>query len=119
MLSKRRTLLVCALALAAIQHQATAANYATCILDKMPGAQNYAVAVAVTKLCQEKFPGGFGSVEKGSGRGLFSFNSGAECTAKKASDVRDNNAASLIYRACVLLYDKPSPFDDLSARPSN
>ena len=101
---------------------AWAANYATCILSKMPGAQNDVVANAVYKICKSENPGGLPSVEQGSGRGLFGYNSGAECTIKKAGETRSGQAASMIAVACRKLYDKPNFFDQFdpsTARPVN
>ena len=56
---------------------AFAANYATCILDKMPGSQNDVAASAVARVCSSEFPGGNQAVAQGSGRGMFGFKSGA------------------------------------------
>jgi len=100
---------------------ANAGNFATCILDKTPGVQNDAAAYATNKVCMEKYPGGMASVEKGSGRGFLSFDSGAECAAKKAAGTPSLIGGRLIYNACIALYDKPEPwleykggvFDDL------
>lgn len=98
------------LALAAAQ--AHAANYATCLLDKLPGTQNDVAAQANMQVCLDKHPGGIETVPPGKGRGLFGFSSGAECTAKKASETRSNRAAVLIGVACRQLYDEPNPFSD-------
>lgn len=98
------------LALAATQ--AHAANYATCLLDKLPGTQNDVAAQASMQVCLDKHPGGIEVIPQGKGRGLFGFNSGAECTAKNAGETRSNRAAVLIGVACRRLYDKPNPFDD-------
>jgi len=96
---------------------AQAGDHATCILDKMPGMQNDAAAYAVSTLCLQKNPGGFSVIEQGSGRGLFSYDSGAECAAKKAAGTPSLIGGRLIYVACNKLYDKPKPqvgmFDDL------
>ena len=86
--------------------QAHAGNFATCILDKMPGTQNDVAAVAVYQICNSKHPGGIQVVEQGSGRGIFSYDSGAECTAKKAAETRSNRAAHMIGAACKKLYDE-------------
>lgn len=91
---------------------AFAANYATCLLDKLPGTQNDVAAGATMQVCTGKYPGGIQAVAQGSGRGMFSFESGAECTAKKAGDTRSHRAASLIGMACRRLYDEPNPFAD-------
>lgn len=93
-----------ALALAA--SPAYAANFATCILDKAPDVANDTAAHAVYQLCLADHPGGIEAVAQGSGRGLFGFKSGAECTAKKAADTRSNRAAVLVGVACRKLYDE-------------
>lgn len=92
--------------LALVAAQAHAANYATCLLDKLPGTQNDVAAQANMQVCTGKYPGGIESVPQGQGRGLLGFSSGAECTAKKAGDTRSNRAALLIGVACRRLYDK-------------
>jgi hypothetical protein len=111
-------LVLCAILLPGV---ANAGNFATCILDKTPGVQNDAAAMATNKVCIDKYPGGFAGVEKGSGRGFLSFDSGAECAAKKAAGTPSLIGGRLIYSACIALYDKPRPqeqfkigvFDDL------
>lgn len=104
----RRTL---AVLLFAACTPAWAANFATCILDKMPGTQNDVAAQAIYQVCNSKH-GGLQTVAQGSGRGLFGYDSGAECTAKKSSDTRSNQAAHMIGMACRRLYDEPNPFLD-------
>lgn len=91
---------------------AWAANFATCILDKAPGVANDTAAQAVYQVCLAEHPGGIQAVPQGSGRGLFGFSSGAECTAKKAGDTRSNQAAHMVGVACRRLYDEPNPFLD-------
>ncbi|PIG09614.1 hypothetical protein [Comamonas sp. 26] len=93
--------------LALVAAQAQAANYATCLLDKLPGTQNDVAAQANMQVCLGKYPGGIEAIIQGQGRGLLGFNSGAECTAKKAGDTRSNRAAVLIGVACRKLYDEP------------
>lgn len=87
-----------------------AANYATCLIDKLPGTQNDTAAQAVHQLCVTEHPGGLQAVPQGNGRGLFGFSSGAECTVKKAGDTRSNRAAQLIGVACRRLYDEDAPW---------
>ena len=96
---------ITALLLAACS-SAWAANYATCLLDKLPGTQNDVAAQAVYQVCKSKH-GGLQAVAQGSGRGLFGYDSGAECTAKNAGDTRSNQAAHMIGAACRKLYDEP------------
>ena len=86
---------------------AMAANYATCILDKAPGAVNDIAAQAVHQVCLKANPGAIQAVSQGSGRGLMGYNSGAECVVAKAKDTRSNQAAAMIGVACRKLYDEP------------
>lgn len=89
---------------------AFAANYATCILDRAPGVANDTAAHAVYQLCLSENPGGLQAVPQGSGRGIFGYKSGAECTAKKAGDTRSNQAAAMVGVACRKLYDEDGPW---------
>ena len=102
----RRPLAALLLTLAA---PAWAGNFATCILDKMPGTQNDVAAQAIYQVCNSKH-GGLQTVAQGSGRGLFGYDSGAECTAKLANDTRSNQAAHMIGAACRKLYDEDGPW---------
>ncbi|WP_250439814.1 hypothetical protein [Delftia tsuruhatensis] len=86
---------------------ASAANMATCLLDKLPGTQNDVAAQAVFQVCSAEHPGGIQAVPQGDGRGMLGFKSGPECTAKKAGDTRSTRAAELIGVACRRLYDGP------------
>ena len=94
------------LVLWALASPAVAADYAKCVLDKMPGTQNDVAAQAVHQVCIGAHPGGISAVAQGSGRGLFGYDSGATCTAKKAGQTRSNRAAHLIGTACRKLYDE-------------
>lgn len=96
-----------------------AANHATCLLDKLPGTANDVAAQAVNQLCRSENPGGLQAVAQGSGRGMFSFKSGAECTAKKAGGTRSNQAAYLIGATCRKLYDEDGPWWTHNATPIN
>ena len=87
--------------------QAQAANFATCLLDKLPGVQNDVAAQAVFQVCSVQHPGAFDMIKQGSGRSLFSYSTGADCTIKKAGETRSNRAAGLIRVACRRLYDPP------------
>lgn len=98
-----------AVLLVLVTSPALAANFAGCLLDGLPRVANDVAANATMQVCLSKFPGGFEAVKQGVGRGLFSFNSGAECTAKKAGGTRSNQAAHLIGAACRKLYDEPEP----------
>jgi len=107
-------LMLATLALAA--SPAFAANFATCLLDKLPGTQNDVAASAVYQVCTSEHPGGINAVAQGSGRGMFSFKSGAECTAKKAGETRSNQAAAMVGAACRRLYDEPNFFDQFDPK---
>lgn len=86
---------------------ATAGNFATCAFDALPGIQNDPAAIAAWQTCFAKYPGGVNSIEQGSGRGWFGYDSGAECAAKKAADTRSTRAAVMIRAVCNRLYDEP------------
>lgn len=92
--------------LGALAGQAFAANYATCILDKAPGAVNDIAAQAVHQVCLKENPGGIQAVPQGSGRGLMGYSSGAECVIKLARDTRSHQAAAMIGVSCRRLYDE-------------
>lgn len=84
---------------------AFAADYATCILDKMPKAQNDVAANSIMQVCAQAH-GNILTVKQGSGRGWFGYKSGAECAAKEAAGTPSNRAAFLIRQACGKLYDE-------------
>lgn len=92
--------------MALVVAQAQAANYATCILDKAPGAVNDIAAQAVHQVCLKENPGGIQAVPQGSGRGLLGYSSGADCVVAKAKDTRSNQAAAMIGVSCRRLYDE-------------
>lgn len=99
------------IALLACPSLAMADNYATCLLDKLPGIQNDNAATAAWNLCGTRHPGGLESVDAGSGRGLFSYESGAECALEESGQTRSNTAAYQIRLACDRLYNEPNFFD--------
>lgn len=86
---------------------AAAGNFATCLLDKLPGVQNDVAAHAVYQVCAAQHPGAFAAVKQGAGRGWFGYAAGADCTMKKAGETRSLRAAGLIGSACRRLYDAP------------
>lgn len=86
---------------------ASAGNFAECLLEKLPGVQNDPAAAAAYQVCAAKWPGLLNGVDQGSGRGFFSFDSGAECALKNSSDTRSSRAAMMIRAACNRLYDRP------------
>ena len=106
---------------------AFAGNFATCILDKMPGTQNGATHAAVVQSCGQEHPARYSGVIKGDGRGLFGFSDGNACIIKKAPSTSYQPAAGAIAFACRCLYEKPviegancsSDFDPSTARPVN
>nr|WP_298168314.1 hypothetical protein [uncultured Pseudomonas sp.] len=93
-------------ALFALPAFASAGNFATCLLDELPGVQNNNAAGAAYQVCSAKYPERYANVEQGSGRGFFGFDSGAECALSKARDTRNQDAAGMIRVACNRLYDK-------------
>jgi len=104
------------LALLAAPSLASAGNYATCLLEKLPGLQNDIAASAAIQACSASHPDGFATIPQGDGRGILSFDSGAECTADKSGDTRSRMAAFQIRQACNRLFDKPlGLFDDLKS----
>lgn len=95
-----------ALALLGLASQVFAKNYATCVLENLPGSSNEATTSAVVSMCRDKFPLTLSSIEKGSGRGLFSHSNGNACVLKKAKDTSNQRAAFLISTACRCLFDE-------------
>jgi hypothetical protein len=87
--------------------EAHAGNYAECILDKMPGTSNAPAAFAVSKSCTTEYAGQYGTVERGSGLGLFGFKDPEACIIKRSRDTAQPNAAFMIAAACRCLYGKP------------
>ncbi|PJO37599.1 hypothetical protein CTI10_015685 [Delftia acidovorans] len=88
-----------------------ATNYATCLLDKLPGTENDVAANAIVQLCLAENPRGLQEIAPGSGRGFFGFKSGAECSAKKSKNTRSREAAEMIAVACHRLYNESNYFD--------
>ncbi|MFY1017960.1 hypothetical protein [Ectopseudomonas khazarica] len=109
--------LIIAAALLAFSSLAQAWNYATCLLDKLPGVQNHGASVSAVRVCQSKYPGGLASVEQGAGRGLFaSYDSGDECTYDKAKDTRYTGAVRVMAEACMRLYNNPAQPDPVGTK---
>lgn len=84
-----------------------AANFATCLLDSMGDIQNDVAVYAARKICLEKYPAGLAGVIQGSGKWMFGFDSGSECTVKKSAKTPNKMAGQLIGTACRCLYDAP------------
>lgn len=94
-----------------------ASNYATCLLDKLPGVENDNAAAAALQVCTSDYPGGFAEVPLGSGRGVLGYDSGAECALEKSGATRSRTAAFQIRKACDHLYNQPlGLFDDLKPK---
>jgi hypothetical protein len=91
-----------------------AGNYATCLLDKLPGVVNDVAAAAGANYCKQRHPSGLEGTKQGSGRGFLGYDSGAECTMKKGSATSSGYAGRLISAACNRLYDQP---DQRAAKP--
>ena len=98
---------------------AAPANYAYCILDKAPKAQNDVAAGAVHEVCIADHPGGLEAVKQGSGRDMvFGYKSGPACVAAKGQDTRSIRAAQLVSAACRRLYDESDIDRFLDGAPS-
>lgn len=97
-----------ALILTAGSITANAGDYATCVLDKMPGSVNQAFTGSVHNECISEYPLGIYGIIKGSGRGLFGFKDGNTCIQKKAKDTPHPQAAMMISAACRCLYNEAS-----------
>lgn len=66
-------------------------NYPECLLDRLPGAANDAVAQEILKSCMRDFPNsGDAAIKKKTG--FFSaFTSGSECTLKKSQEYTEHD----------------------------
>lgn len=83
------------------------ADFADCVLDKMPGTSNAAAAAAVYRTCSNDFPRRYSGIYKGVNRGFFAFKDAEACIIKKARDTAQPSAAFMIAAACRCLYDPP------------
>lgn len=112
-------------ALLAAPITASAANYATCLLDKLPGVQNNQSTYAAARICRETYPERFSGVDWGSGLGLFAaYNSPDECFQENAKSVQDGLAINWIRQSCRKLYSEPPKqarapdlFDEFGLKP--
>lgn len=84
---------------------AYAENFATCLLKELPGVQSDNIAHAAISVCTARHPEQYSGIVQGSGRGLFSYDSGAECALEKGKSTRSNLATRAIRIACNRLYD--------------
>lgn len=94
--------------LLALPATAFAGNFAECILDKMPGVQNDSAAAAAFQVCNARYPERYRGVTQGEGRGLWGYDSGAECALAKSKDTLSGNGAGMIRMACNALYNQPT-----------
>ncbi len=94
--------------LAAVVCTGAHANYAECVLDQAPRAQNAAVAMAISRSCMQQHPGGLAVITTGSGRGPLSHKSGDACIISEAKNTTDQVAAKLIAVSCKCLFDAPT-----------
>lgn len=85
---------------------AFAADYATCLLEVLPGTQSGPAFTAGMQLCSQKHPDQYFTIKRGSGRGVFGPKSANACTADKAKSTSWQPAAYQIGRACACLYDE-------------
>ena len=104
-----------AAALAALGTPALA-DYATCLLDNLPGVKNGPAHAAALNLCGSKYPDRFFEVRRGSGRGLLGPKSPEQCTLDKARDTSWQPAAGMIMRACGCLYTPSAGPTDMCER---
>ncbi len=95
---------------------ALAADYATCLLDKLPGVKNAPPHAAALNLCAQQHPERFFEVRRGSGRGLLGPKSPEQCTLDKARDTSWQPAAGMIMRACGCLYTPSAGPTDMCER---
>lgn len=93
-----------------------AADYATCLLDKLPGVKNAPAHAAALNLCAQQHPDKFFEVRRGSGRGLLGPKSPEQCTLDKARDTSWQPAAGMIMRACGCLYTPSAGPTDMCER---
>lgn len=93
-----------------------AADYATCLLGKLPGVKNAPAHAAALNLCAQQHPDKFFDVRRGSGRGLLGPKSPEQCTLDKARDTSWQPAAGMIMRACGCLYSPSAGPTDMCER---
>lgn len=102
--------------IAAAAKTAFAADYATCLLDKLPGVKNAPAHAAALNLCAQQHPDKFFEVRRGSGRGILGPKSPEQCTLDKARDTAWQPAAGMIMRACGCLYTPSAGPTDMCER---
>lgn len=95
---------------------AYAGNYATCLLDNLPGIKNSPATAAAINICRQKFPGQYYEIARGAGRGLLGYSSPEQCTLAKSKDTPWQPAAGMIKRSCDCLYTAPASKYDFCER---
>lgn len=100
-------LLIAAIAMIVMPDASYAGNYATCILDKMPGTANASTQYAIQRACSMDYPNGYYEISRGDGLGFLSFGDENSCIIKKAKDTPHQTAAGSIAKACGCLYQRP------------
>lgn len=96
-----------------------ASNYAECILDTMPGISNVTAMLVVRDACERSHQSRFANIVRGSGRGIFGYNSAENCIVKKSASTSHSGAAQNIAAACWCLYGKPSYAGEMCAPDTN
>lgn len=96
---------------------AWAGNFATCLLDKLPGTANQPTHGAVFQTCTKNYPGRYFDIKKGSGRGIFGFADGNSCVIKKAKNTPYELSSMQVAFACRCLYDSPSYEGEMCQTP--
>lgn len=103
---------VTAALLLAFASSAYAGNYATCLLDNLPGVKSGPATTAAINVCAQKFPDKYYDIERGSGRGILGYSSAEQCTLAKSKDTPWQPAARVIKQSCDCLYGvSSSKFD--------
>lgn len=87
-----------------------AGNYATCLIDKMPGSENEIFTSSVIAECSAEHTGTLYAIKKGSGLGFFGFKNAEACVQSKTKTTPNRRAAVMISRACGCLYT-PATFN--------
>lgn len=82
-------------------------NFPECVLSRLPSAANDTVALEIASQCSRAFPVN-APVEKQTGL-LGAFNSGSECTLKKAKNTNSALASRIIRVQCYRLYERETP----------
>lgn len=93
-----------------------ASNYASCLLETLPGTQSRASFNASIQLCAEQHRDQFFTLKRGFGRGALAYRSANACTSEKAKTTLFQPAAQHIRMACDCLYSEPRGEWDMCQR---